>query len=52
MESINAKFSEFDVADPIVPSTENNIHPSSSVSLSLQIVLTKANVKVDNEDTL
>ena len=46
------KFLEFDVADLIVPSNKNNTPPSSSVGLSLQIVLTKANVKVDNEDTL
>jgi len=50
VESINAKFLELDVADPIVPSIENNAPPPSPVSLSLPIVSTEANVQADNED--
>ena len=50
VESINAKFLELDKADHIVPSIENNTPPPSSVSLSLPIVSTEANVQADNED--
>ena len=48
-EIYKCKFLELDVADPIVSSTENNIPPSSSVSLSLPIISIETNIQVDNE---
>ena len=51
-EIYKCKFLELDVADPIVSSTENNIPPSSSVSLSLPIISIETIIQVDNEIAL
>jgi hypothetical protein len=53
VESINAKFLELDVTDPIVPSNETNIppQPSLTVSLPLPVISMERNIQVENTDT-